>query len=448
MEKSEEEKKALFIAKKRLDKIAVRWSVEDRLLLEVWVTLSKIPSPDQKTIGIDSRSLPPVIKYNPHFINSLSFERLECILSQETLKILLKHPTTRLAHPREISSLASSITVAQSSMSSMFASLDMDPYMPTPENYNIVDQNGNALSNAHFEKYFRLLNNKKEEIDQQIEETWNNMSEDEKEKLVGDALEQSEQGEGEDGQEQKREQKRGQGKSNTFKKFEDEKDAMKEHLNPTGTNNKDWGTNDLMDAKIKSLVDKAKGDSKAFGNTTSNFLESIIAANTPKISVKEVTRRFNASAASRKTQPSRMRYNRRYGLKYPGAIRTYTTNILFAVDISGSMSSSELADGFAIINATCKEAKISYMLFDTEIKSVVKDMAKAKETFNITGRGGTDFQEVIDYVNKHKYDGVVIFTDGEAPEPTQPYKTKVLWLMTQPQYNPPVKWGFRAHLKN
>ncbi len=48
------------------------------------------------------------------------------------------------------------------------------------------------------------------------------------------------------------------------------------------------------------------------------------------------------------------------------------------------------------------------------------------------GRGGTDFQPVIDYIDKHKdYDGLIIFTDGFAPVPVAPNKnrrTKILWL--------------------
>ena len=433
MEMTEELKQALIISKKRLDKISVRWSLDDVILLQAWTSLKKIASPDQKTIGIDSRSLPPCIKYNPYFINSISFERLECILSQETLKLLLRHPTTRLAHPKEISSLASSITVSQASMSSMFAALEMEQYIPTPENYDVPPK-------AHFEKYFRILNDRKDEIDEKISELWDNMSDEEKKEAIQNALDSQQQNDSGEKSEQEN--------SEGFEKFDNEKSAVKEHLNPNGTNNKDWGPNELMDAGIKSIVDKAKGDARSFGKTSADFFESIVAANTIKISVKEVTRRFNQTAASMSTMPSRMKINRRYGLRFPGSIRKYTTKILFAVDISGSMSSEELADGFAIINQTCKQAKITYMLFDTKIKLVEKDMKRAKDTFEITGRGGTDFQEVIDYVNENKFDGVVIFTDGEAPAPTQPNRTKVLWLLTQPRYNPPVEWGFRAHLKN
>lgn len=47
------------------------------------------------------------------------------------------------------------------------------------------------------------------------------------------------------------------------------------------------------------------------------------------------------------------------------------------------------------------------------------------------GRGGTDFQEVIDYYKEHKeYDGLIIFTDGYAPIPKIPPNRKILWVHT------------------
>jgi len=223
---------------------------------------------------------------------------------------------------------------------------------------------------------------------------------------------------------------------------------MKEHFNPNGTGNKDWGENELLEAETKQVVDEAKKSSDSWGSISGSWLENIVAANTPKISVKEVVRRFAQSVASRATESSRMRRNRRYGLRYPGALRKYTTKILIAVDSSGSMGSDQLADGFAIINATCKQAHVSFMIFDTAILSVENDMKRAKQNFEVKGRGGTDFQCVTDYVNEHKFDGVVIFTDGIAPAPTRPNKTKVLWLLSEEHYKPPCEWGFKAHLKN
>jgi len=441
---SEEFTTELFKARKKLDKVSVRWSLDDPVMLQAWLTMKKIPAPDQKTFGIDTRSTPPSIKFNPYFINTLSDERLECILSQETLKILLRHPTTRLAHPKQISSLASSITVSQTSMISLFAELDMDDYLPTVDNYDVE-------SNQHFEKYFRVLNDKYDEVMDQIQKTFSKMSKEEKQSLEDaiDGLGEPSDGEGdEEGEGQGGSSKNGEGETDEqgYSKFSDEKDAIKEHLNPEGTNNKDWGENELLDEEIKNVVETARKNSESWGKNSGDFMDSIIAAHTPKISIREITRRFAQSVASRQTESSRMRRNRRYGLRYPGSLRKYTTKILFAVDSSGSMTEDQLADGFAIINAACKEAKISYLIFDTAIGDIQTDMRKVKQSFKVDKRGGTDFQCVVDYVNVNKYDGLVIFTDGYANAPEKPFKTKTLWLLTNKEEKPPVDWGLRAWL--
>ena len=62
---------------------------------------------------------------------------------------------------------------------------------------------------------------------------------------------------------------------------------------------------------------------------------------------------------------------------------------------------------------------------------MIGSLKKAKKELTISGRGGTDFNPVLDYINQHvHYDGVIIFTDGCAPHPTPPRnkKTKILWL--------------------
>jgi predicted metal-dependent peptidase len=55
----------------------------------------------------------------------------------------------------------------------------------------------------------------------------------------------------------------------------------------------------------------------------------------------------------------------------------------------------------------------------------------ARKEFTIHGRGGTDFQPIIDYYNSnvHKYTCLIYLTDGEAPAPT-PARGRMLWVMS------------------
>jgi len=60
----------------------------------------------------------------------------------------------------------------------------------------------------------------------------------------------------------------------------------------------------------------------------------------------------------------------------------------------------------------------------------------------VTGRGGTYFQPVFDYVQNHVYDGLIILTDGYAPVPSVGNcKSKVLWVCESEQsYEQHKEW--------
>ena len=62
----------------------------------------------------------------------------------------------------------------------------------------------------------------------------------------------------------------------------------------------------------------------------------------------------------------------------------------------------------------------------------------------VRGRGGTSFQEVFDYLKDHRqYDGLLIFTDGYAPEPRVDFamRTKVLWICrSEKEYKEHHEW--------
>ena len=141
-----------------------------------------------------------------------------------------------------------------------------------------------------------------------------------------------------------------------------------------------------------------------------------------------------------------MKVNRRYDLMYPGYRRKYKSKVIFAIDVSGSMTDDDLKEGFAVVNSVCKHATIEYLLFDWDIKTIEKKLHRAKKTFKVTGRGGTNFEPVMKYAEENNADGIIIFTDGLAQAPTKPKTMKVLWLMAEKDQKPPVDWGFIATL--
>lgn len=424
-EKNTKQLQNVDMAEKKMEKIILEWFMSEPMMLEAINMFEKIPSKDQHTIGIDTSSKPPVIKFNPNFINAISNERLECVMAIEGFKILLNHVTTRLCKPMELSGLASNITIAPFTIHKVLDDIDRESFYPNAQMFGLKP-------NRCFEEYFRVLMDRRDETQEKIKKIWGSMSQEEKEQALENATCICEE-------------------ENDFMEFEDSQSAMKEYFDPNSTNSMDWGECDLLKSDINNVVDDYKHKSGQWGTIGRSMIDQILSARTPKISWKELLRRFNRSVISMRTYPSRMKLNRRYGLMFPGQRRDYDTEIIYAIDSSGSMCKDDLAEGFAVVNSMCGKAKITYLLFDTKITDIETDFKKAKDTFKVTGRGGTNFQEVIDYANTHKADGLIIFTDGEAPCPTQPLKTKVLWLLHSKNngYKPPhgCTWGDVAYLE-
>lgn len=414
-------------ANKKMDGVVAKWFQHDPILLGVWCLVDKKTDVTQKTIGINSRGIITTVTYNPYFVNALSSEYLEAVMVSEGFKLLLKHPTTRHQTPKVISNIASQLTI-NDVLAPKF--LDGTTFSNGMESSDFGLESGNW-----FEYYFKELNDAIDKSLSKISIKFNkSISQD------GGENQTSQQSQSVDGD--------GQEQSNGFTQFDNKQDAMKEYFDPSSTSNKDWAVNDLLDSQVKQMVDDKKDSSKNWGKYTGDTIASIVAAHTPKVSYKDIIRRFNNSVISSKQLSSRMKLNRRYGLDQPGYRRVYKSKIIIAVDTSGSITNNELSNAFAIINSLCKHSAIEYIQFDTEITLKEKKFKKAKQSFDVVGRGGTDFQCVIDYAEKSSVDGLIIITDGIAKAPTEPKSTKVLWVLTDDKYNPPVDWGMKCYFKN
>ena len=70
------------------------------------------------------------------------------------------------------------------------------------------------------------------------------------------------------------------------------------------------------------------------------------------------------------------------------------------------------------------------------------ELKKAAKSINIIGRGGTDFQCVINYYEKHsEYQGLIIFTDGYASYPKISKPKQILWILTgRREYDIANRW--------
>ena len=145
---------------------------------------------------------------------------------------------------------------------------------------------------------------------------------------------------------------------------------------------------------------------------------------------KAYFRRFigtiNDTTLRRSRKKESIRFPDASGIKY-----RKKTNILIAIDTSGSVNNQELCDFFSEINHIYRAgANIEIIECDTRITNQYKYTGKFDG--NVTGRGGTYFEPVVDYYNKHRkdYTMLIYFTDGGASiENIHPLKD-MMWVIT------------------
>ena len=418
-------------AKHKIDKVIFSLWRKDAVLFSALSMLDKIPCPSYDTMGIDVTEKQRVsLKYNPNFILSISLERLELVLYTEGMRVLLRHPTTRLKEPANIAHLASSLVINQLSNTDVEKLLQgIDEITPDPKKFGLED-------NQAFEEYWRELQERADKVNQQIQQIWGSMSDEQKKDALQKAISNAE------GEQDKRDENAdGEG----YQEFDNEKEAMKKYTDPNGNGNQGWGKNNGFDADVKNFIDKVRHKTKMWGKYTSSAQAGILEAITPKINCKDIIRRFSSSILTGKTVPSRMKISRRWDIERPGYRRTYKPNIIVAIDNSGSMSDEDLKFGFGLVNKILYFAQITFIQFDCEIQIIEKNFNKARKGFSVKGRGGTNFQPIFDYAEKNKCDGLIVFTDGYAPPVAEP-KFKVLWMMSQKDQKPPVNFGMITRL--
>lgn len=202
-----------------------------------------------------------------------------------------------------------------------------------------------------------------------------------------------------------------------------------------------WKEDELAVAEINQMIDTLAFN-KHWGNISANMIDSIIASTKVKIDYRRVLRLFRTEVISSKRRLTRMRPSRRFGFDYMGSVHQLTSRLLIAVDTSDSVSNDMLSDFFGIVNRFFKYGieTIDVVMFDTEINGETISLKKAmKDGLKIIGRGGTDFQCVIDYAaqSKTRYQGLIILTDGDAPTPTLPpfFRVPILWALIKNRHS-------------
>ncbi len=189
----------------------------------------------------------------------------------------------------------------------------------------------------------------------------------------------------------------------------------------------------LIEKQLQKVLADAKEQTiKKRGNIPGE-IEGVIVVEEivpPKFDWRGYIRRFTGVSTKVFTKKIRRKENRRYE-ENPGLKIKMRQHMLLAIDTSGSVSDSELQEFMGEIHHIYKTGvDVTIMQCDTSIRSI--EPYKGKNEINVAGRGGTEFDPVLDYynANQKKYTSLVYFTDGECCTSVVP-KGNVLWVLSE-----------------
>ena len=365
--------------RERITRILERWFISEPALFQVLCTHS---IEENASMPCPVRSGARKVEYNPDFVNEMSDPALDQALRTEAIRILLKHPYQRKpdACSQQAIAVGSNLTIGDNYQ---FGSLHMEQ----PGDYDLP-------TGREYEWYSRRI---QELLPPEADGDGNG---------AGDGSDARGQGGGD-----------GDPRTDRLSDNADKNTALSEL----------WDEDDLAVVMIDGIIESTKD----WGSLAGNFAEQLKASAKARINWRNVLSGFRASILSTQRKLTRMRPNRRTGFDNMGSIRRFDTKVLVAVDVSGSISSSDLSYFYGVVNSAFRYGftAVDVIQFDAGVR-VVQSLKKVLRNVAVLGRGGTSFQEPINYANENGYDGLVILTDGYAPQPVLPdnMRCKLVWV--------------------
>ncbi len=368
----------------RIKTISQDWFLTEPLIFAVLCTHALKRNDN---MGCDMRCGKGLIEYNPDRLEHFDDNQLALRLKAEVLRIILKHPYQRQPYNprRDVMRLSSDLTLCDN-----MEGLDTVGLEP-PHVFDLPRDQA-------FEQYYSLMAGQVMQLEQNADGDGMPIN------MPGDAG--------------------GEGSQLTDDLLEADAGASL------------WEEDELMSEKVNHEIETAQRCNQwgSIGGTLKSLIESSLVS---KQNFRAILSQFRATILSTKRHLTRMRPNRRYGFDAMGSQYAYSTRLLVAVDVSGSVPDEDIRRFLAVINRFFKQGieSIEVIEFDSQI-TTDKPIAlkQAASGIRVIGRGGTDFQPAIDFYYDHEeYDGLVFLTDGYAPVPKVPDDKRhkpLAWILT------------------
>ncbi len=406
-----------------ISRIVEEWFLTEPLLFSAWCTHSLA---ENTRMYCPMRTGKMRIEYNPDILREWSKEAIEERLRFEVIRILLGHPYQRQPYKARKANLgiASDVTLTSTYHSiktiRLPKGLRYDKGLCFEEYYSIVqaylDQLAQQCESPTYEMEGFVDDGGGGASDDMENETKNPKEGDEDNEIPDDGDDDNGSGDDEE------EQDGGGGIDNPLRELTKEAADAAEL----------WEENQLAAEQVKEVVRRAQR-SRQWGSLGGGLKNEIEATTIVRIDYRTILSGFRASVLSSKRHLTRMIPSRRYGFQYMGNKRDFATRLLVAIDVSGSVDNQQVSQALSIINRFFKYGveNVDVIQFDVGLHGDVLPMKKAQKSIKIEGRGGTDFQDPIDYFLKERYDGLIMITDGYAPRPDIPdhFYGNILWML-------------------
>lgn len=370
----------------RIKTISQDWFLTEPLIFAVLCTHALKRNDN---MGCDMRCGKGLIEYNPERLEGFDDNQLALRLKAEVVRIILKHPYQRQPYNprRDVMRLSSDLTLCDNLEGMDTIGLEPPRIFDFPR-----DQ--------AFEQYYSLMAGQVMQLEQDADGDGVPLDMD----LPG----------------------KGSGES----------DNLTDSLLNADAGASLWEEDELMSEKVNHEIETAQRTNQ-WGSLSGDLKALIESTLISKQNFRAILSQFRASILSTKRHLTRMRPNRRYGFDAMGSQYAYSTRLLVAVDVSGSVPDEDIKKFLAVINRFFKQGieSIDVIEFDSKI-TTEKPIAlkQATGSIRVSGRGGTNFQPAIDFYYEHEeYDGLVFLTDGYAPVPKLPDDKRhkpLAWILT------------------
>lgn len=395
----------------RLDPHLISLMWDEPFFSKVLRTVTKVRTNDIPTAGVLAKDGDVKMWWNPKFLAGLNSSQVKGLLKHECYHLIFEHTTTRRHDPHLVWNYATDLAINSMIPEEELPEGGLIPGKPFDEPAGEVIENMGAERYAKWQALSNLIASfpKGESSEWYFTRLMEN--EDAKEALTGSG--QGEGGEGEPGGDMP-------GGFDDHGGWDDLSDEDRE----------------LIKGKVKAAVETAVKEcdnSGQWGSVSAETRGKIRELISKEIPWQSVLKQFCGMSRRADRTSNIRRLNRKYAGIHPGTYRNYTSSIAVYVDQSGSVGDEDLALLFGELKQLAKHTEFTLFNFDTEVDEKSERVWKGNRAPGMerTRYGGTDFKAPTEHANKnkHRFDGYLVLTDGEAPDPGAS-RLKRGWVVT------------------